>query len=453
MSKHSPTRLRVPVERDNPAVMRYSMNCISCGSCARACLEQVGVAGAFDLEKTGDRAVCTYCGQCVAECTGFAMQPKTSIAAARAAIADPSKIVIASTSPAVRVSIGEAFGLPEGTMAEGKLIALLRALGFDRVLDTNTAADMTIMEEASELVRRIREGGPLPMFTSCCPSWVRFAEIFRPEILPNISTAKSPIGMQGATVKTWYAQAEGLDPANIVHIAITPCTAKKAEILRPELNASGAGQDTDLVVTIRELAEWAVREDIDYFALEDDYYDDLMGDASGAGAIFGTTGGVMEAALRTGYYLLNGVNPPARFFELGEVRGYQGVREASVDMGAMTLNVAVIHGTANARKFLDEAAVNGKEYHFIEVMTCPGGCIGGGGQPKHFSVRGCIPPAARGEALRAKDEASAVRCSHENPQIRRIYDEFYGAPLSEKAENALHTYYTDKSAALTGAEI
>ncbi len=453
MSKHSPTHLRVPVERDNPAVMRYSMNCISCGSCARACREQVGVNGAFDLERTGDAAVCTYCGQCVAECTGFAMQPKSSVPAAKAAIADPRKVVIASTSPAIRVSLAEAFGMPEGTMAEGKLVAMLRALGFDRVLDTNFAADLTVMEEASELVTRIREGGPLPMFTSCCPSWVRWAEIFRPEILPNLSTAKSPIAMQGVTVKTWYAEQCGLDPTNIVHIAITPCTAKKAEILRPELNASGAGQDTDLVVTVRELAEWADREGVDFFRLEDAAFDDLMGESSGAGAIFGTTGGVMEAALRTGYYLLHGENPPAHFLNLTEVRGYQGVREATVDMGDMLLNVAVIHGTANAGRFLDAARENGKEYHFIEVMTCPGGCIGGGGQPKHFTVRGCIPPKKRGEALHAKDQAAAIRYAHENPQIRRVYAECYGKPLSEKAETALHTTYTDRSAVLTGARL
>ena len=453
MSKHLPAAARVPVERDNPAVMRYSMNCITCGSCVRACREQVGVNNYYDLEKTGDRAVCTYCGQCVAECPGFSMQPKDSVNAAKAAIADPSKVVIASVSPAVRVSLAEAYGLPEGTLSEGKLSALLRTLGFDRVLDTNFAADLTVMEEASELAARLQNGGPLPMFTSCCPSWVRWAEIFRPEILPHLSTAKSPIGMQGVTVKTWYAKRCGLDPSGIVHAAITPCTSKKAEILRPELNASGTGQDTDLVVTIRELIGWADKENIDFDALQEEPFDDPMGTSSGAGAIFGTTGGVMEAALRTGYYLLNGTNPPAHFLDLTEVRGYEGIREAVVDMGVCALRTAVIHGTANARRFLDRMNETGTTYHFVEVMTCPGGCIGGGGQPKHFSVRGCIPPEKRGEALHEKDRASSIRYAHENPQIRAVYEEYYDAPLSPKAEAALHTGYTDRSAVLSGADL
>ena len=283
--------------------------------------------------------------------------------------------------------------MPSGSLVQGKMVALLRALGVDYVLDTNFAADLTIMEEASELVERITTGNkPLPQFTSCCPAWVKFAETYYPEMLPHISSAKSPIGMQGPTIKTYFAKKMGIDPAKIVNVALTPCTAKKFEIRRDEMRDAGKYlgiddmRDMDYVITTRELARWAKEENIDFSSLEDSNYDQLMGEASGAGVIFGNTGGVMEAAVRTAYYLITGERPPQNLYQLEAVRGYDGLREASLEIAGITVNLAIVHGTANARKMIDRVKQGGKPYHFIEVMTCPGGCIGGGGQPKNFDL-------------------------------------------------------------------
>ena len=349
--------------------------------------------------------------------------------------------------------------MPDGSFVEGKMVALLRRLGADYVLDTNFAADMTIVEEASELVERITHkdpAHPLPQFTSCCPAWVKFAEIYYPELLPHISTAKSPIGMQGPTIKTYFAKKMGIDPKSIVNVALTPCTAKKFEIRREEMNAAGrylgieGMRDMDYVITTRELAAWAREEQIDFPSLEESHYDPLMSEASGAGVIFGNTGGVMEAALRTAYRYVTGEPAPEKLYDLTPVRGMDGFREASVKIGDLDLHVAVIYGTANVRKFLDRQRTNPKNYAFVEVMTCPGGCIGGGGQPKGTQEKGNALLRERIDGLYARDASMAKsrRTSHENKEILALYQSFYGKPLSELAEQMLHTAYFDRSGLL-----
>ena len=386
---HLPLSVRVPIEADNPSIMRWEEKCIRCGMCKEACTNLMGVHGTYTLEETGGKAICIYCGQCANVCPVDSITERDECPQVQRAIADPDKVVVVSTSPAVRASLGEEFGMEPGAFVEGKMVALLRALGVDYVLDTNFAADLTIVEEASELIRRItQKDRPLPQFTSCCPGWVHFAEIYAPELLPHLSTAKSPIGMQGPTVKTYFAQKMGLDPRKIVHVTLTPCTAKKFEVRREEMHAAGdyhgveGMRDTDQVITTRELARWAKASGIDWTGLEDSAYDSLMGKASGAGVIFGNTGGVMEAALRTAYEYLTGQKAPEALLQLQGVRGYDGVREAQVQIGELTVQVAVVYGTANARAFLQRMKAEGKQYHFVEVMACPGGCIGGGGQPK-----------------------------------------------------------------------
>lgn len=420
--------------------------------CKDACTNLMGVHGTYTLEQTGGNAICIYCGQCANVCPVDSITERDETPQVRQAVADPDKIVVVSTSPSVRAALGEEFGMEPGAFVEGKMVALLRALGADYVLDTNFAADLTIVEEASELIRRITEKDrPLPQFTSCCPGWVHFAEIYAPELLPHLSTAKSPIGMQGPTVKTYFAKKMGLDPRQIVHVALTPCTAKKFEIRREEMHAAAdyhgveGMRDTDQVITTRELARWAKEENIDWNALNDSAYDSLMGKASGAGVIFGNTGGVMEAALRTAYSYLTDQEAPDALLHLEPVRGYEGVREAQVTIGDLTLQVAVIYGTANARGFLERMKKSGKQYHFIEVMACPGGCIGGGGQPKDLAKNADETRKSRIAALYQRDSSMTLRTSHENPEIKQVYEAFYGQPLSEMAEKMLHTSYQDRS--------
>lgn len=449
---HLSLSVRVPIEQDNPSIVRWEEKCIRCGMCKEACTNLMGVHGTYTLEETGGKAICIYCGQCANVCPVDSITERDESPQVRQAVADPDKIVVVSTSPAVRASLGEEFGMAPGAFVEGKMVALLRALGADYVLDTNFAADLTIVEEASELVRRItQKDRPLPQFTSCCPGWVRFAEIYEPELLPHLSTAKSPIGMQGPTVKTYFAQKMGLDPKKIVHVALTPCTAKKFEIRREEMHAAAdyhgiaEMRDTDQVITTRELARWAKEEGVDWNALEESAYDSIMGQASGAGVIFGNTGGVMEAALRTAYEYLTGQKAPDALLQLDPVRGYEGVREAQVEIAGTTLQVAVIYGTANARSFLQCMQESGKQYHFVEVMACPGGCIGGGGQPKDLLKNADETRQSRIAALYQRDGSMTLRTSHENPEIKAVYEAFYGYPLSEMAEKMLHTAYSDCS--------
>lgn len=454
MSKHLSTSVRVPIEADNPSIVRNESLCIKCGQCSNVCTSPVGVLGTYALEQTGDRAICIHCGQCANVCPVGSITEVYEYPKVKAAVQDKDKIVIVSTSPSVRVALGEEFGLPKGAFVQGKMVALLRALGVDYVLDTNFAADLTIVEEASELLARIKgeTDKPLPQFTSCCPAWVKFAETYYPELLPHVSTAKSPIGMQGPTIKTYFAQKMGIDPRKIVNVALTPCTAKKFEIRREKMNAAGQKlgiaelRDMDNVITTRELALWAKEAGIDFTSLEDSDFDKFMGEASGAGVIFGNTGGVMEAALRTAYAYLTGEQPPKEILKLEPVRGYDGLREASVEIAGRVINVAVVHGTENVRKLI---AGGIEKYHFIEVMTCPGGCIGGGGQPKDFAYDADAARKARIEGLYERDAEMELHLSHENKEIQQLYKEFYDAPLSELAEAMLHTTYQDRSADLT----
>lgn len=450
--QHMPLDVRVPIDEDNVAIVRHEEKCIKCGMCKTVCEEYIGVHGTYTLEETGGKGICIHCGQCTQVCPVDSLTERYEYQDIREAIADPEKIVIVSTSPSVRVGLGEEFGMPAGSFVEGKMIALLRKLGVDYVLDTNFAADLTIVEEGSELIERITKGrGPLPQFTSCCPAWVKFAEIYYPEILPNISSAKSPIGMQGPTIKTYFAKKKGIDPTKIVNVALTPCTAKKFEIRREEMSDAAdylqieGLRDMDAVITTRELAKMAREAGIDFASLDDSAYDEYMGEGSGAGVIFGNTGGVMEAALRTAYELITGKEAPAPLLDLQPVRGYEGIREASLDVDGLTVNVAVVYGTANVRKMIERVKAGEKQYHFIEVMTCPGGCIGGGGQPKTMLPIADDARKARIASLYKRDGSMKVRKSHENEQIKKLYEEFYGQPLSELAEKMLHTMYKDRS--------
>ena len=454
MSKleHLPLSIRVPIEADNPSIVRWEEKCIRCGMCKDVCAKLMGVHGTYTLDETGGKAICIYCGQCANVCPVDSITERDECQNVRQAIADPKKVVVFSTSPSVRAALGEEFGMQPGAFVEGKMVALLRALGADYVLDTNFAADLTIVEEASELIQRItQKDRPLPQFTSCCPGWVHYAEIYAPEQLPHLSTAKSPIGMQGPTVKTYFAKKMGIDPQQIVHVALTPCTAKKFEIRREEMHAAAdyhnvkGMRDTDQVITTRELARWAKEENIDWNTLTDSTYDSLMGKASGAGVIFGNTGGVMEAALRTAYTYLTGQEAPDTLLHLTPVRRYEGIREAQVNIGDLALHVAVIFGTANARDFLHRMKESGKQYHFVEVMACPGGCIGGGGQPKDLMKNADETRQSRIAALYQRDGSMSLRTSHENPEIKEVYEAFYGHPLSEMAEKMLHTTYQNQS--------
>ena len=443
MSKHQFTDIRVAIEPDNPSIQRLEFKCIKCGNCKTVCTDYIGVCGTYDLKATGDKPICINCGQCANVCPADSITEKIEAYQVMAEIRDEDKIVIFSTSPSVRIALGEEFGMPDGSFVEGKMVALLRRLGADYVLDTNFAADMTIVEEASELLQRITEGNkPLPQFTSCCPAWVKFAETYYPEMLPHISSAKSPIGMQGPTIKTYFAKKMGIDPRKIVNVAVTPCTAKKFEIRRGEMNAAGRYlgiedmRDMDYVITTRELAMLAKDEGIDFAALEDSAYDDLMGQASGAGVIFGNTGGVMEAALRTVADVLAGENLPHVDYE--EVRGMEHTREAELEIAGKKIKIAVVHTLKSAMEMLERVKNGTADYQFIEVMACPGGCIGGGGQP--------VPVNAEIRKLRRKglfdcDRANELRKSHENPEIIELYDTWLGKPLGEKAHNLLHTHY------------
>ena len=452
MSKHLPLSVRVPIESDNPSILRVEEKCVKCGMCKEVCTQKMGVLGTYSLAQTGDNAICIYCGQCANVCPTDSIVERYEYPLVQQAVADPDKIVIVTTSPAVRVALGEEFGLEPGSFVEGQMVALLRALGADYVLDTNFAADLTIMEEASELVGRLSDPtASLPQFTSCCPAWVHFTETYYPHLIPHLSTSKSPIGMQGPTIKTYFAQKMGLDPRKIVNVALTPCTAKKFEIRREEMHAAGdfhgieGMRDMDHVVTTRELARWAKEAGVDWKALEECSYDNLMGQASGAGVIFGNTGGVMEAAVRTAYRQLTGEDAPAALLNLQPVRGYEGIREATLSVGDHQLNVAVVYGTANARTFLERMEQADKTYHFVEVMACPGGCIGGGGQPKDFSRDPDQTRQSRIAGLYRRDEGMTLRTSDQNPEILQVYEQFYGTPLSELAEKMLHTIYQDHS--------
>ena len=452
MSVHQFTEIRIPIDANNPAIMRDEELCIKCGACRRVCEREVVVGRLYDMGSTGDVPICIHCGQCANVCPVGSITERYEYGEVKKALLDPEMIVVFNTSPSVRVGLGEEFGLAPGAFVEGKMVAALRALGADYVLDTNFAADMTIMEEASELVDRIvGKSKAMPQFTSCCPAWIKFAETFYPNLLPHISSAKSPIGMQGPTVKTYFAGQRGIDPRKIVNVAVTPCTAKKFEIRRGEMNAASRElnipgmMDMDYVVTTRELAKWLREEGIDFPSLADGEYDQLMGKASGAGVIFGNTGGVMEAAARSAYYFVTGRNPPGDYLNLQAVRGMEGMRSATIDVSGTPVRVAVVHGINNAKPLLDDVAAGKCEYDFVEIMNCRGGCIGGGGQPKTEIPMSDEIRASRIDSLYRKDGGMSLRCSHDNPQIKAAYKQHYEKPLSPLAKRLLHTSYSSRS--------
>lgn len=450
--KHLFTDVRIPIEKDNPSIQRDEEKCIKCGQCRKVCEEQVAVGKMYNLKETGDCAICIHCGQCAVVCPVNAITQVDDYQKVKEVLKDPSKKVIFSTSPSVRVALGEAFDMEAGTYVEEKMVAALRALGAFYVFDTTFAADLTIMEEAAELIERLtKKEKPIPQFTSCCPAWIKFVETFYEEMIPHVSTAKSPIGMQGPTIKTYFAKQAGIDPQTIVNVAVTPCTAKKYEILRDEMCDAGKYhndenmRDMDYVITTKELAVWLKEEHIDFENLQGSEYDKWLGRGSGAGIIFGNTGGVMEAATRTAYYYLTGENPPRELLNFIPVRGIDGLKEATLTVGDVTVKVAVVHGIANAKILIEKIKNKEVHYDFIEVMTCRGGCISGAGQPKTGFEVTDLTRFKRIASLYNKDSDMVLRNSHENQEIKQVYETFYGKPLSELAEKMLHTSYDSKA--------
>ena len=458
------------IDNYSPSIIKDDSKCVRCQRCVRTC-EELQHVSALGVAYRGNHmkistfyensifdVLCTNCGQCVNRCPTGALVEKKYIDQVWEAIYSGDKHVVVQTAPAVRVALGEELGYPAGTRVTGKLVTALKRLGFDSVLDTDFTADLTIMEEGFELLDRLKKvlvdkdsSVQIPLITSCSPGWVKFIEHNFPDHLPNVSTCKSPQQMFGALAKTYYAQKQGLNPANIVSVSIMPCTAKKFEANRPEMRASGY-QDVDYVLTTRELATMIKQAGLDFLALPDSQYDSLMGQSSGAAVIFGATGGVMEAALRTVYEVVTGKVVPFDQLNILPVRGMNGLREASIEikntlpewkfLEGVTLKTAVAHGLVNA-KYVMERLHNGLgKYHFIEIMACPGGCLGGGGQPipTNEKIR-----KKRAEAIYAEDMGMSIRKSHENPEIKQIYAEFLGKPLSHRSHELLHTHYKERS--------
>ena len=444
------------IDDASPCIVRDNNKCILCRRCVAACdnVQHVYAIGmqnrgfktqvGSSFERSLGDVACINCGQCIAACPTGALTEKDATKEVWAALADPETFVVFQPAPAVRVAIGEEFGLPIGTRSTGKMVAAMRRLGANKVFDVNFAADLTIMEEGTELLSRVQNGGVLPMITSCSPGWVKFCEHFYPDFLPNLSTCKSPNQMQGAITKTFYAQKEGLDPKKMFVVSVMPCTAKKFEIKREGMGRDGY-RDVDASLTTRELARMIKQASIDFKNLPDEDFDDLLGESTGAAVIFGVTGGVMEAALRTVADVVAGED--LKRIEYSDVRGFEGIKEAEVMIGDMTVRVAIVHGTGNAAKLLDAIRAGERSYHFIEVMGCPGGCITGGGQPivdareRYFvDVK-----AKRASAIYGEDEAKVIRKSHLNPSIQKLYADFLGKPNSHKAHELLHTHYTDRS--------
>lgn len=435
------------IDGSNPCLVRDQEKCILCGRCIRVCRDVQGMNvysfanRGFDtivstaFEQDLGNVACSYCGQCASVCPTGAIVERDDTEKVWDAINDPDKIVIVQTAPSVRVAIGEELGMEPGSIVTGKMVAALRHLGFDKVFDTDFSADLTIMEEGYEFLDRLQNGGLLPMITSCSPGWVNMIELKYPELLDHLSTAKSPQQMFGAIAKTYYPEKADIDPAKIVSVSVMPCTAKKAEAARPEMCDSGY-RDVDIVITTRELGRMIREAGIDFKNLPEENFDSPLGTGSGAGVIFGTTGGVMEAALRTVADVLAGENLPHVDYE--EVRGMEHTREAELEIAGKKIKIAVVHTLKSAMEMLERVKNGTADYQFIEVMACPGGCVGGGGQP--------VPVNAEIRKLRRKglfdcDRANELRKSHENPEIIELYDTWLGKPLGEKAHNLLHTHY------------
>lgn len=446
-------RTETTIDQESPSIVRDSSKCILCGRCVNVCKNVQGI-GILDFTNRGFEtevspafgksmkdAPCIYCGQCIVACPVAALREKEDIERVWDAIEDKDLHVVVQTAPAVRSALGEEFGHPIGTRVTGKMVAALKRLGFDKVFDTNYAADLTIMEEGHELLHRIQEGGVLPLITSCSPGWVRYCEFNYPEFLPNLSSCKSPHQMMGAVVKSYYAEKHNIDPKKIFVVSVMPCTSKKSESARPEMAVKGM-KDVDAVLTTRELAKMIKQARIDFNRLEDAEFDPALGHYTGAGVIFGATGGVMEAALRTVAEVLEGKSIEAIDYHM--VRGVEGIKEAEVTVGGKTIKLAVAHGTAMAAKLLDMIKSGEKQYHFVEIMGCSGGCVTGGGQP-HVPAKvkmDCDIRIERAKALYEEDTQMQYRKSHENPLIKEIYDNFLGKPNSHKAHELLHTHYT-----------
>lgn len=441
----------------SPSIQRDLSRCIKCQRCVRVCSEIQGM-NIYSMIERGYKTIpqtafdmpvyetnCISCGQCAYLCpVGAIYETPDWRKVLKILDKKDNKILVAQTAPSVRVAIGEEFGMEPGSVSTGKMVAAIRRLGFDYVFDTNFAADLTIMEEGTELIGRIKDGGPFPMFTSCCPGWINLLEKEYPEFINNASSAKSPQQMMSSIVKTYFAKKIGVDPEDIIMVSIMPCTAKKDEITRPQqkikLEDGREIKTTDYVITTRELAKLIKMKQINFIGLDDEDFDNPLGTSTGAGAIFGVTGGVMEAALRTAYEIITNKKLPK--LEFNAVRGLDGIREAEIDIEGKKLKVAIAHGTANVKKLLDDIRDGVRYYDFIEIMACPGGCIGGGGQPKSLD-----PDILkkRASAIYSIDELSTLRRSHENPDIQKLYEEFLEKPNSHIAHELLHTYYTDRS--------
>ncbi|MBO7549820.1 MAG: iron hydrogenase small subunit [Clostridia bacterium] len=442
------------VDDISPSIVRDNSKCILCRRCVAAC-NNVQQIGAIGVSKRGMKSVvgvvygksladspCVNCGQCIVACPTGALHEKDSTKEVWAALANPDLHVVVQPAPAVRAALGEEFGMPVGTSVTGKLAASLRRLGFDKVFDTDFAADVTIMEEGTEFINRLTNNGVLPLITSCSPGWIKYCETFYPEFLPNLSTCKSPHEMGGALIKTYYAEKNGIDPKKIFTVSVMPCTAKKFEAKREELSNNGL-QDVDAVITTRELARMIRTAGIDFNHLPDEDFDDLMGESTGAAVIFGATGGVMEAALRTVYEVVTGKELEKVDFKA--VRGTKGIKEATIDVGGKKVRVAVANGTGNASKLLEKVKA-GAKYDFIEVMGCPGGCVTGGGQPIINSKDLCYidPKKLRAKALYSEDQRKNLRKSHQNPELIKLYKDYLGKPNGHKAHELLHTHYVPR---------
>ena len=440
-------------EYDDSAIhmIRDNGKCILCRRCVAACQAQhISVIGAnargFDthigsaFEKPLDSVACVSCGQCIVNCPTGAIYEKDDTAKVLEAINDPEKFVVVHTAPSIRVTLGECFGMHIGTNVQGKMVAALRRLGFDKVFDTDFGADLTIVEEANEFLGRVQNGGVLPMITSCSPGWIKYCEHYYPDMLDHLSTCKSPQQMSGAIIKTWYAEKMGIDPKDIVVVGIMPCTAKKFETKRDDQAASGY-PDVDYSLTTRELGRMIESAGIYFKHLPDEEFDNPLGDSTGAAVIFGATGGVMEAALRTAVEKLSGEE--LKSLDLTEVRGTDGIKEASYTVNGMEVKVCVVSGLANANTIMEKVKNGTADYHFIEIMGCPGGCVNGGGQPiQHAVVRNFVDlKARRAAALYEADKDMPLRKSHESEAVKRLYDEFLGEPGSHKAHEVLHTSY------------
>ncbi|MPW24535.1 NADH:ubiquinone oxidoreductase [Alkalibaculum sp. M08DMB] len=436
-----------PTDNSSKSIVRNMTKCILCKRCETMCssiqtvdvLTEIGrgfdtvMGAAFNLPM--DETTCTFCGQCLAVCPTGALSEVNNVSKVWDAI-NSDKVVIVQTAPAVRVALGEEFGMEVGSLVTGKMVGALRRIGFDRVFDTDFAADLTIIEEASELIHRIQHGGKLPMLTSCCPAWVKFFEHQFSDMLDIPSSCKSPHEMFGALSKTYFAEKMGLKAEDIIVVSVMPCVAKKYEAARPELS-EGSSSDVDIVITTRELALMIKEASIDFENLDDKEFDNPLGESTGASVIFGATGGVIEATLRTAYEFLTGKT--LENVEFSSLRGMQGIKEATIDINGMSINIAVSHGLGNARHLLEKIRSGKANYHAIEIMACPGGCIGGAGQPFHHGDLSILDKRMNG--LYKEDRGKTLRKSHENPMIKKLYDEFLGEPYGEKAHELLHTTY------------